>query len=628
MRAPFTATLLVLAFALVAVAGLGAVVMALRAAAADRSVVRTLEAGQAAAIFLSDLQDAETGQRGFLLTGDQAYLEPFNRAAVSTPRTLTELRRLTAGSPAQQARVRQLGPLSNAKLAELAQTVDLERKGRRQQALAIVMSGRGRELMRQVRVLVRAITDDQRVLLVDRERKAAMSQLGLLAFIFASLIGAAALAGFLALQSRRAFADLSIRTAELEVEGRRRRDTEETLRQVQKIESIGQLAGGVAHDFNNLLTVVLGNLDTIERRLAKVVAGEDARDLVASLTKSLAFAQQGGRSAAVLTQRLLAFSRRQALTPSRVDINRLVTGMAELLRRTLGETVELEAILAAGLWPSFTDANQLENALLNLCVNARHAMPEGGRLTIETANTYLDDRYAGQFGDVAPGQYVLLSVTDTGVGMAPEILDRVFEPFFTTKTEGVGSGLGLAMVHGFVKQSGGHVRIYSEVGDGTTVKIYLPRTLEAPPPSAPQAVPPPEIATPRAAPGEVVLLVEDNPEVLEYARATLQELGYVVLEAADAAEALRLIDQDRRVDLVFTDVVLPGLDGRALADRIIEKRGPIPILFTTGYSRNAIIHNGRLDPGVSLLTKPYTQRALALKLRELLDARSSKASPD
>ncbi|HEY2135276.1 MAG TPA: ATP-binding protein, partial [Xanthobacteraceae bacterium] len=277
--------------------------------------------------------------------------------------------------------------------------------------------------------------------------------------------------------------------------------------------------------------------------------------------------------------------------------------------------------LAGGLWPTLVDANQLENVLVNLVVNARDAMPEGGRVTIETANIYLDQAYAARFGDVAAGQYVLLSVSDTGTGIDPELLVRVFEPFFTTKQGGEGSGLGLAMVHGFVKQSGGHVRLYSEVGHGTTVKLYLPRLATAAAAlAAPAAVAQQPAAVERANPPETVLLVEDNESVREYARSALEELGYRVIEARDAEEALRLAERAARIDLLFTDVVLgPGLNGRALADKIVAARTGLPVLFTTGYTRNAIVHHGRLDAGVHLLDKPYTQHDLARKIRELLD---------
>jgi CheY-like chemotaxis protein len=360
-----------------------------------------------------------------------------------------------------------------------------------------------------------------------------------------------------------------------------------------------------------------------------VPSGQEASHLAATLSKPVEMAMQGCRSAAQLTHRLLAFSRRQTLEPVTLDLNRLVVGMSDLLRRTLGETTEVETVLAGGLWSTRADANQLENALLNLVVNARDAMPNGGKLTIETANAYLDDAYARRFGDVTAGQYVLLSVSDTGTGIAPDMLARIFEPFFTTKEAGTGSGLGLAMVHGFVKQSHGHVRIYSELGRGTTVKIYLPRQekgeqVHAAPAGAAQSVSP----LAQAKPNETILLVEDNAGVREYAVAVLEDLGYRVVEAGDAARALELIESTPAINLLFTDVVLPGgMTGRELATRITQTRPDLPVLFTTGYTRNAIVHNGTLDANVHLLNKPYTQQDLARKIRDLLDASAVDRSP-
>jgi CheY-like chemotaxis protein len=281
-------------------------------------------------------------------------------------------------------------------------------------------------------------------------------------------------------------------------------------------------------------------------------------------------------------------------------------------------------VLAAGVWPTFVDGNQVENVILNLAINARDAMPNGGRLTIETANVYLDDAYAARFGDVTAGQYVMLSVTDTGTGIAPELMKNIFEPFFTTKPAGEGSGLGLAMVHGFVKQTGGHVRIYSELGQGTSVKVYLPRLMEDEAVTAMPATRSPITASGRALPMETVLVVEDNDGVRGYAKSVLEEIGYRVLEAARADSALRIIQSEERIDLLFTDVVLPGgMTGRVLADRAAEHRKDLPVLFTTGYTRNAIVHHGRLDAGVQLLGKPYTQQDLIHKVREILDRKGA-----
>jgi CheY-like chemotaxis protein len=366
-----------------------------------------------------------------------------------------------------------------------------------------------------------------------------------------------------------------------------------------------------------MLTIIIGNLSTVLRRLER----DHPKGAQAEFVRPLEMAMKGAKSAAQLTHRLLAFSRRQPLAPDRVDINRVVSGMTELVRRTIGESVELESVLAVGLWPTYADANQLENALVNLVVNARDAMPDGGRVTIETANVYLDDAYARRFGDIDSGQSVLLAVTDTGEGSSPDLLPRLIEPFFTTKLEGQGSGLGLAMIHGFVKQSGGHVRIYSELGEGTTVKMYLPRFVTTEPEHAAPAEQPPErMIRDTAKASETVLVVEDNGQVLDYACEVLGDAGYRVVAARTAAEALALAANGVAVDLLFTDVVLGnGANGRDLADEMVRRRRGLPVLFTTGYTRNAIVHDGRLDPGVDLLEKPYTQPELIRKIRELLD---------
>jgi PAS domain S-box-containing protein len=385
-------------------------------------------------------------------------------------------------------------------------------------------------------------------------------------------------------------------------------DTQERLRQAQKMETVGQLTGGVAHDFNNLLQIVTGNLDTITRHLpAEQVRLRRAADL----------AMTGARRAATLTQRLLAFARRQPLAPKPIDPNKLVMGMSELLHRTLGENIEVETVLSPGIWRTEVDSNALENAILNLAVNARDAMPGGGKLTIETANTHLDQDYARQNAEVSTGQYVMFCVSDTGVGMAPEVVEKAFEPFYTTKEVGKGTGLGLSMVYGFVKQSGGHVKVYSEVGHGTTVRIYLPRLVGEVAPEEEQAI---DLA-PEGSNAETILVCEDDDDVRAYSVESLRELGYRVLEAHDGPSALRLLErQEGRVDLLFTDVVLPaGMTGADVARGAREIQPGLKILFTTGYARNAIVHHGRLDAGVELITKPFTYADLAAKIRDMLD---------
>jgi len=388
-----------------------------------------------------------------------------------------------------------------------------------------------------------------------------------------------------------------------------REQAEEALRQSQKMEAVGQLTGGIAHDFNNLLTIITGNVDAARRHI-----GEDGP---ARVQRALGNALVGAERAAMLTQRLLAFSRRQPLNPRPIDPNKLVTGMSELLHRTLGETIAVETVLAAGLWRIEADPHQLENAMLNLAVNARDAMPDGGKLTIETANTHIDRDYAAQNAGVSPGQYVAICVSDIGAGMSADTLARAFEPFFTTKEVGKGTGLGLSMVYGFVKQSGGHLKIYSEEGEGTTVRIYLPRLVGDETVEEERA----EAPVPEGTRDETILVCEDDDDVRAYTVEVLRELGYRVLEAHDGPSALRLLErQEGNVDLLFTDVVLPGgMTGAVLAGEARALRPGLRILFTTGYARNAIVHHGRLDPGVELITKPFAYADLAARVRDMLD---------
>jgi signal transduction histidine kinase/ActR/RegA family two-component response regulator len=392
----------------------------------------------------------------------------------------------------------------------------------------------------------------------------------------------------------------------------RRESAEEALRQSHKMEAVGQLTGGIAHDFNNLLTVISGNLEFASRAIEKSNLPKAHRNIEAALS--------GAQRAAALTHRLLAFSRRQPLEPQVIDLNKLVAGMSDLFRRTLGETIQVEAVLAGGLWSTFADPNQLESALLNLVINARDAMPTGGKLTIETANCHLDDAYAAAHPDVKAGQYVMVAVTDTGTGMTPDVMARVFEPFFTTKDIGQGTGLGLSMIYGFVKQSGGHVKLYSEPGQGTIVKIYLSRTTQERAADEPRAAA--EVPTHSH---ETVLVVEDDAAVRAYSVETLTGLGYRVLEAPDGESALRILEAHGDIDLLFTDVGLPGMNGRQLADEARRRRERLPILFTSGYTRNAIVHNGMLDTGVQLLNKPFTTQQLAEKVRAVLAAESTTA---
>ena len=612
---------LALVFGLIFVISFATIYLAIRAGEAEDWVSHTLKVQTAANLLLSALERRESGQLSFLITDDDRYLKVINKAESDILFVMSELRQLTADNPQQQAALNDFELALTARSERMRATLALAQTGRREDAVNAVKSGIGADLQETIQAEIKAFCERERALLLDRQSTSAMLRIWLLILIFSSLAGAIGLAAVLARQAQRGVYQLRQRTAELEAEAKLRVETESKLRHVQKLKSVGQLTGGIAHDFNNLLTIILGNLDTLRRRLLIPSPDQSGEERAATLLKPVDYALQGARSAAQLTQRLLAFARQQPLEPVKLDVNELVSGLTELLRRTLGERITLESVLAGGLWPSFADANQVEAALINLCVNARDAMPDGGKLTIETSNAYLDEAYADQFDDVRPGQYVLLSVTDTGTGIAPEVLQRIFEPFFTTKPAGKGSGLGLAMVYGFVKQSGGHIRIYSELGEGTTVKIYLPRLTQVEETkAAPAAKPAVESPLPHAAPQEALLVVEDNRQVREYAKTCLEELGYTIFEAGDTAGALRILESGERIDLLFTDVVLPDESGRELSRHAVKLRPDLPILFTTGYTRNAIVHHGRLDADVKLLGKPYTQQDLARKIRELLDA--------
>ncbi|WP_201007417.1 hybrid sensor histidine kinase/response regulator [Pseudomonas cichorii] len=383
---------------------------------------------------------------------------------------------------------------------------------------------------------------------------------------------------------------------------------EEALRQSQKMEAVGQLTGGIAHDFNNLLTGITGSLELLKARLSQGRYNE--------IDRYVAAARDASKRAASLTHRLLAFSRRQTLDPKPVDINRLVIGMEELIRRSVGPHITVEVVTSVGLWSTFIDAPQLENALLNLCINARDAMPEGGRITIETANKWIDER-ASLARDLPPGQYLSLCVSDTGTGMTPEVINRAFDPFFTTKPLGQGTGLGLSMVYGFVRQSGGQVRIYSEKDQGTTMCLYLPRHYLGTPQDLPDAEPA-EIL--RAECTQTVMIVDDEPTIRMLVSEVIEDHGYISIEAGEGATALELLSTDMRVDLLVTDVGLPGgMNGRQLADAARIIRPDLKVMFITGYAENAIIGNGHLEPGMWVLTKPFTMEAFASRIHEMLN---------
>jgi signal transduction histidine kinase len=598
-------TPVVVGFCLLAFAGLASIVGTVTSANADRLLAHSQEVRQAEAELFSAVQDAETGQRGYLLTGDPSYLPPLVESRGRLRQLEGRLHQLSRGDPQQQARLNQLDAAIDAKMRAVDGMISLQSSGQTAEALAVVRTHEGRDLMRRVRALLADFDAAERQTL--RRREATDSSLNTAVAVAVSVsVGLVALLAVAISRAARAYElALKERNRALAEEMAERGRAEAQLRQAQKMESLGQVTGGVAHDFNNMLAVIVGNLDILIRRLAT----EDTR-VRAMAENALAAAHR----AAALTRRLLAFSRLQPLDPRPTDINRCVSEITEMLRRTLGEKIAVETVLGGGLWNAFVDRPQLESALLNLAVNARDAMPEGGRLTVETANASLDHAYAAANADVRPGQYVLMSVTDTGGGMTPEVIDRAFDPFFTTKRIGEGTGLGLSQVHGFLKQSNGHVKIYSEVGVGTTVKLYFPRDVSGRPADEPARLLPTIPIDQRLK----VLVVEDDPAVRSVAMSALRELGFGGLEADSGAAALDRLAGDDDIAVLLTDVVMPVMDGRQLAEAALRLRPDLRILYMTGYTRNAIVHNGALDANTNLITKPFTIADLDRELRRIL----------
>jgi signal transduction histidine kinase len=564
---------------------------------------------------LSLLQDAETGQRGYLLTGDEAYLEPLSTAREKLPAAMDAIRARVAADRQQTIRFTALDELVGGKLNEIDAAIGLYRNERSTDAIALVRSGEGKRLMDALRVNIDDMRRTETEVIAARLKSSISASRWLSIGSLAALLALIAVAILSIAGSRRRMLDivaahdqLAVANESLSREMAQKQDAERQIRQMQKMEAVGQLTGGIAHDFNNMLAVIISAMNLIQRKVAR---GET------DLQKYVDAAMDAATRAASLTQRLLAFSRQQPLAPQLLDANRLIAGMSDMLGRTLGEPIRIETVLAGGLWRTHADQSQLENAVLNLAVNARDAMPDGGKLTIETANCHLDDLYASQHAEVPAGQYVMVAVTDTGTGMPPEIVAKAFDPFFTTKPVDKGTGLGLSQVFGFVKQSGGHVKIYSEPGQGTTVRIYLPRHFgEEQLPEAPARG-----GNVAARPDETILVVEDDVRVRALTVAALVELGYRVLQAEAAAPALALLEKHPEVTLLFTDIVMPDTNGRKLADLAGKLRPDLRVLFTTGFTRNAVVHNGVLDHGVNFIAKPFTIDQLAEKVRSVLDAK-------
>jgi signal transduction histidine kinase/CheY-like chemotaxis protein len=660
------------------------------------------------------VRDADIGQRGYLMTGQDSFLAPYRAALDRVGFIQGDLQRLTADNPVQQARLRALSPLLQQCLEALAEGVQLRRDSGLDAALRATRTGATERVMTEIERELAVMSADENTLLTQRlsalESRTDRLHLFVFGCLALAIIGLGAAAWRLnrasaasarlqreqwmaAARLRDSLASLSqgvgvfgpdrtlVYSNEcfevlLDIPGCRfekgapyasfvhasagedgalleredqilhgpasgtaityectRRDgtvlelrrtatsdggfvltisdmtkraqAEAVLRESQKMQAIGQLTGGIAHDFNNLLTIVLGNLDTMRAKSK----GDDAQ--LVRIERAIWAAQRG----ALLTNQLLAFARKQPLSPTAIDLAATMPDLVPLLRRTLGEHIEVRYVETAGLWPAMADPAQLESAVLNLALNARDAMPAGGRLTIELANTVLDEHYAEQHAEVTAGDYTMVAVSDTGTGMTPDVLARAFEPFFTTKHGTRGSGLGLPMVFGFVKQSGGHIKIYSELGEGTTVRIYLPRALTA---TAFDRRGRPPIELPRGS--ATILVVEDEPGVREIAVAILQDLGYRVFEAADGTQGLRVFgEHSAEIDLLLTDVVLPGrVRGRELADRVMAFKPEVKVLFMSGYTENSIVHHGRLDDGVRFLAKPFKREQLAQKVAEAL----------
>ncbi|MDP3896744.1 MAG: CHASE3 domain-containing protein [Mesorhizobium sp.] len=580
----------------------------------NAAVMRASEFERRLSGVLSLLQEAETGKRGYLLTGDESYLAPNRTAEAALPAELQAIGQGVVDDPVQASRFATLQDLVAEKFAEMNDVIDLYRDNRAADALALVRTDAGRRSMGRIRdvidVMRRAETDVLNARLQSSIEASRWLSLGSVAALLAlAVVAAISISG-----ARRRMLDMAAAHRELIAtnqalsrEMHEKEMAETRIRQMQKMEAVGQLTGGIAHDFNNMLAVIISAMNLIQRKVAR---GET------DLQKFVDAAMDAATRAASLTARLLAFSRQQPLSPSVIDANRLIAGMSELLSRTLGETVQIETVLAGGLWRTHADASQLENAVLNLAVNGRDAMPGGGRLTIETANCHLDDRYAATNADVPAGQYVLVAVTDTGTGMPPEVVARAFDPFFTTKAVDKGTGLGLSQVFGFVKQTGGHVKIYSEPGHGTTVKIYLKRHFG----EEVSDVEEERRAARAGRPEEAILVVEDDERVRALSVEALRELGYSVIHASDAASAMRKLDSHPDIVLLFTDIVMPEVNGRKLADQALQLRPGLKVLFTTGFTRNAVVHNGVLDHGVNFIAKPFTIEQLAAKVREVLDA--------
>jgi signal transduction histidine kinase/ActR/RegA family two-component response regulator len=557
---------------------------------------------------LSLAQDVESGARGYLITGRDAQLEHYNRGKVEIVPALAELKHLTIDNPEQQRAHANLVLSIETRFNRLMSLVEARKTASLDAVLSDAEIGAGTITMDSIRARISEMRKVEEKLYTSRvTREEGLTTIAFMVSIVVLLGVTASMAGWI-FYTRREARNLLVTTADREA-------NERQIRQMQKIEAVSQLTGGLAHDLNNMLAVVVSGISLAQRRLA---AGDT------DVNRFIDGAAQGAHRAAKMTSQLMAFSRQQPLAPMKVDANALVIGMTDIVQRSLGSSVQTQVVLNAGLWSAKADVGQLENAILNLVINARDAMPEGGKLTIETANFQVDEAYARQ-NNMRAGQYVQIAVTDTGVGMDAATITMVFDPYFTTKGIGKGTGLGLSQVYGFTKQSGGHVNIYSEPGQGTTVKLYLPRLHDVGDEQQAQTAKAeawPDLKKDNSK--HVVLVVEDDALVNELTVGSLRELGYTVIHANGAMKALELLDSHPGTAVLFTDIVMPDVNGRQLAAEALRRQPNIKVLYTTGFTRNAIVHSGKLDEGLHFIAKPFTVVQVGAKLTEVLaDAKAA-----
>ncbi|HEY8162223.1 MAG TPA: CHASE3 domain-containing protein [Methylocystis sp.] len=611
---------LLVAFAILAFAGLVTIRTEQDRRQSGAWVRHTLEVEGALHRLDGAIRRAEGEQRGYMVTRNPAYSSSKDVLPRRLENDLSELDSLLADNADQAESMSKLRDLIRKRVDVFQQEFNLMEAGHFDKAADILRGGEGKRLSDRIDALIADMVAHEESLYHQRYDEMTEATAALQTAIGSMIVLIAGVAAFAVLLVEKQMSALrksseALKRAynELISESTKRGSLEAQLRQSQKLEALGQIAGGIAHDFNNMLGVIVASLNILRRKLKRNEGGAD---------QFITSALDGADRAAALVHRLLAFSRIQPINPQPLDANALVLGMSSILHSTLGVHVDVATVLVRDLWPIKLDANELESAILNLAVNARDAMPNGGRLTIETANAELGEDYVEENPEARPGQYVLIAICDTGEGMPPDVLEKAFDPFFTTKPIGKGTGLGLSQAHSFVTQSGGHIKICSEVGRGTCVKLYFPRYLkereavEPPPREAP-----PQEEFPHGRPEEVVLLVEDDDNARRVTAQGVRELGYTVVEAGSGKEAIQIIRARADISLLITDVVMPEMDGARLAREAVFRRHALHVMFITGYSQHAFARNGMLDPDVNLLTKPFTLAQLAKKIRVVLDAR-------